>query len=586
MKTLFATAASMIALYVLFLLISFAGQPDDAEGERSTLILVPPYVAPPPEEPQYGGTLDIGNLAITLSALSWDPADWNWKQNMDMGMYFEQLFAADLDKSIRKGGPYPFTMQAYLPADSIRGEIVETWEWEDPLTVVMHLRHGIMFPDKPGVMTRRELTADDVVFSFERQANSPKLIPTYFDHIDSVVARDDHTVVFNFNEFNAEWDYRFGFGYYSGILPRELGDVDVKDWRNHVGSGPFQIEKFIDGSSQTYAKTPDYWDRELLNGERYEIPFIDKFVFRTIKDKGTWLTALRTGQLDILEAIDWISVDHLRHTTPELKWSRWMSTNGIYFALRCDQEPFDDVRVRRALNLAINQVEIAELFFGGNAQVMAFPQKPTFGAYYTPLEEMPASVQELFTYNPEKAKQLLAEAGYPDGFTFLTQVNSADPSMLELVPLLIDYLAKVGVTLEIQTMEYAAHLSAMTTRTHGPGYLAGTGHVNPTTTLRKNFLTGQTWNMSAFSDPEIDARILEMLRTRDEETRQQMARDLTADMLDLAPAIWLPVAYVYSAWWPWVKNYNGELRAGAQRAGPIYARIWIDQEMKKEMGFE
>ena len=583
MKTLIATAAALAALYAFFLLLSFAGQPG---GGHTELFIVPPYEAPPPEQPQYGGTLNIGNVAIALSALSWDPADWNWKQNMDMGMYFEQLFVADLDKSIRKGGPYPFTMQAYFPADALRGELVETWEWEDPLTVVMHLRHGVMFPDKPGIMKRRELTADDVVFSFYRQAESPKLIPTYFDHIDSVTARDDHTVVFAFNEFNAEWDYRFGYGYYSGILPRELEHVDVKDWRNHVGSGPFQIEKFVDGSSQTYVKTPDYWGRESLNGKQYEIPFIDKFVFRTIKDKATWLTALRTGQLDILEAIDWISVQHLRQTTPELKWSRWMSTNGRYFAMRCDQEPFDDLRVRRALNLAVNQVEIAELFFGGNAEVMAFPQKPTFVGYYEPLEDMPASVQELFTYNPEKAKQLLAEAGHPNGFTFVTQVNSSDSVMLELLPLLIDYLAKVGVTMEIQTMEYAAHLSAMTTQTHGPGYLAGTGHVNPTTTMRKNFLTGQTWNMSVFSDPDIDARILEMLRTRDEEERQQLVKGLTADMLDLAPAIWLPVEYVYSAWWPWVKNYNGELRAGAQRAGPIYARIWIDQEMKKEMGFE
>ena len=147
---------------------------------------------------------------------------------MDMGMYFEQLFVADLDKSIRKGGPYPFTMQAYFPADALRGELVETFEWEDPLTVVMHLRHGVMFPDKPGIMKRRELTADDVVFSFYRQAESPKLIPTYFDHIDRVTARDDHTVVFAFNEFNAEWDHVFGYVYYYGLPPHQLAPVHSK----------------------------------------------------------------------------------------------------------------------------------------------------------------------------------------------------------------------------------------------------------------------------------------------------------------------------------------------------------------------
>ena len=59
-----------------------------------------------------------------------------------------------------------------------------------------------------------------------------------------------------------------------------------------------------------------------------------------------------------------------------------------------------------------------------------------------------------------------------------------------------------------------------------------------------------------------------------------------AQMIDEAMYLWLPIPYVYTAWWPWVKNYNGELRAGAQRPGPIYARLWIDQKMREEMGFD
>jgi len=537
------------------------------------------------EEPQYGGTLNIATVNTALNALSWDPADWNWKQNHDTGMYFEQLFAADLDKSVKKGGPFAFTMQAYLPAGSMRGELAETWEWEDPLTLVVHLRKGIMFPDKPGVMKRRELVADDVVFSFERQAQSPKIIATYFDHIDRVVARDDHTVVFEFNEYNAEWDYRFGYGYYSGILPRELGAVDVKDWRNAVGSGPFQIEGFIADNKQTYVRTKDYWDRETLNGRQHEIPFVDKLVYRILKREATQLAAIRTAQIDILENVRWLFVDHLKKTTPELQWSRWLGTNGIFVAMRVDREPFDDVRVRQAMNLAVNQPEIVELFYGGHAELFCYPQKPGFVGYFEPLEDMPASVQELFTHNPEKAKRLLAEAGYADGFTFKTQVSANDFLLLELVPLLASYLAEVGVTMEIEVLEYGAFLSVMTTRTHAPGYLAQSGHVNPTTTLRKNFLSGQQWNIAQYSNPDVDERILEMLRTRDEETRQEIARALTIQMLDEAAYLWLPCQYVHTAWWPWVKNYNAEIRAGAQRPGPIYARIWIDQKMKKEMGF-
>ena len=103
-----------------------------------------------PEEPQYGGTLNIGTVTVTLSALSWDPTDWNWKLNHDTGMFYEQLFAADLEKSVRKGGKYTFRSEAYLPDDALRGELAETWEWETPLRLVIHLRGGIRFPDKPG----------------------------------------------------------------------------------------------------------------------------------------------------------------------------------------------------------------------------------------------------------------------------------------------------------------------------------------------------------------------------------------------------------------------------------------------------
>ena len=253
--------------------------------------------------------------------------------------------------------------------------------------------------------------------------------------------------------------------------------------------------------------------------------------------------------------------------------------------MRVDQAPFDDLRVRRAMNLAIDQREIVDLFFGGNAELFAYPQHPTFVGYYEPLEAMPPSVQELFEYKPEKARRLIAEAGYPDGFTFRAQVSVSNPMRMELAPLLASYLDRIGVTMEIEVVEYAAYLSMMTTRTHGPGYMMGSGHVNPTTTLRKNFVTGQTWNPSMWSDPELDRRIHEMFLTRDDADRQEIIKQITKEMLDEAPYIWLPVPYVYTAWWPWVKNYGGELRAGAVRPGPIYARLWIDEEMKREMGF-
>jgi peptide/nickel transport system substrate-binding protein len=538
------------------------------------------------EQPKYGGTLEIGTVYVTLSALSWDPYDWNWKLNHDTGQFYEQLFAADLSKSKKSGGAHPFVADAWLSSSAIRGELAEKWEWqENPLAVVITLRKGIMFPEKPGVMASRELVADDVVFSFERLNSSPKKIKEYFDHIEKVYAKDKHTVVFQFKSFHAEWDYRFGWGYFSPIIPKEVVDAGATNWKNVNGTGPFQLTDFVQGNSNTYSKNPIYWDKEKIGGQEYKLPFVDKVVYRTIKDEATWITALRTGKLDILEAIRWQNVDSLKKSAPQLKWNRWLNMSGTFLSMAVNEKPFDDVRVRRALNMAVNKKEIVEAYYNGNAELFAYPQHPDYHGYFEPLEKMPASVQELFAYNPKKAKELLKEAGYPNGFSFKVQVCSCNPDHMELLPLVAGYLEQVGVKLEIQPMEYGAFLSAMTSRKMTPGYFMNNGHTNPTTTIRKSFATGQTWNPSGWSDPKLDEKINVAYQTRDEEKRQELLREMTIEMLDKAPYIWLPTPYVYTAWWPWVKNYNGELRAGAVRPGPIYARIWVDQEMKKKMGY-
>lgn len=537
------------------------------------------------EAPKYGGSVEVGSMYPTVSALSWDLADWNWKQNYDTGQVYEQLFVADLSKARRNGGKYPFVADAWLPEDAIRGELAESWKWLDPLTLEVKLRKGVRFPAKPGVMPERELVAEDVVFSYERQNGSAKRIPTYFDHVAKVEALDKHTVLFRFKEFNAEWDYRFGWGYYSGIMPKEVATAGAGNWKNINGSGPFVLSSFVQGNAGTYTKNTLYWDSERIGSKDYKLPFVDKLVIRTVKDEATRNTMLRTGKLDIAENVRWTAVEELKKSAPALKWSRWLSTNGQYLAMRVDAKPFNDLRVRRALNMAVNKQEIVKQFYGGNAELFAYPQHPDYVGYFEPLSAMPEPVKELFTYNPDKARKLLAEAGYPKGFSFKVQVCACDPNHMELLPLIGAYLEQVGVRIEIQPMEYGAFLSAMTTRTNAPGYLMSNGHTNPTTTIRKSFVVGQVWNASQWGNPKFEQRVNDAFRLRDVGRRQEALRALTREVLEDAPYIWLPTPYQYTAWWPWVKNYEGELRAGAVRPGPIYARLWIDQEMKKKMGF-
>ncbi|HKU93694.1 MAG TPA: ABC transporter substrate-binding protein [Vineibacter sp.] len=543
-------------------------------------------MAQTPAKPQYGGTLEIATMFATLSALSWDPHDWNWKLNHDTSQFYEQLIAGDLDKSVRKGGKYAFTIDSYLPPGAQRGELAEKWQMvQDPLSVVFTLRKGIMFPEKPGVMPEREMTAEDVVFSFNRLRSSAKAIPTYFDFVDRVEAKDKYTVVYYFKEYNAEWDYRLAWGFYTPVTPKEVVDAGAGNWKNVNGTGPFTLADFVQGNSNTYAKNPIYWDKETIGGQAYKIPFVDKLIYRTIKDEATQHAALRSAKIDILEAIQARSVDEIKKSSPNLQWSKRLSFLGQYVALRTDTKPFDDVRVRRAMNLAINKKEVIAAHYQGHAELHAFPMHPDWTGYFDPLEKLPPAAQEMYAYDPAKAKKLLAEAGYPKGFTVKMQYCACSPDHTELAPLLVAYLEQIGVKIELQPMEYAAFLSAMTTKKHAAAYLMNNSHNNPTTSIRKNFVTGQTWNASMYADPKVDTRMDEVFRTPDEEKRMEMLRELTAEIVGQAPYIWLPTPYTFAAWWPWVKNYGGELSVGSIRPGPIYARIWIDQELKKKMGY-
>jgi peptide/nickel transport system substrate-binding protein len=541
--------------------------------------------------PQYGGSLEIGTVYYTISALSFDNYDFAWKHNHDTGAVYEQLFATDLSQAQHNGGKFAFVADAWIPTEAMRGELAEKWEWnQNPLQLIVTLRKGVMFPEKPGVMKSRELVADDIVYTFNRLNSSPKRIAAYFDFVSSIQAKDKYTVVFNMKEYNAEWAYRFGYGYYSGIIPHEVveaapDNAGAKDWKNANGTGPFMLTDYVAGNSHTYTKNPNYWDKEKIGGTEYKLPFVDKVTYRIIKDEATVVTAFRTGKLDMLEAVRWQNVESLKKTSPQIQWHRYLAMGGQYLAMRVDTKPFDDIRVRRALNMAVNKQEIVDSYYNGNAELFAYPQHPEYVGYFEPLESMPDSVKELYTYNPDKAKKLLAEAGYPDGFTFKVQVCSCSPEHADLLPLVAGYLEQVGVKMEIQPMEYGAFLSAMTTQTNAPGYFMGNGHTNPTTTLRKNFVMGQVWNPSQWNDPAFAAKMDAVYKEPDEDKRKVMVRDMTREILDKAPYLWLPTPYNYTAWWPWVKNYGGELRAGSVRPGPIYARIWVDQEMKKQMGY-
>ena len=525
---------------------------------------------------------------MTLSALSWDLADWNWKQNHDAGLFYEHLFAADLSKSKRNGGKHPFYADAWLPSDAIRGELAESWEWKDnPLRIEIKLRKGIMFPEKPGVMAARELTAEDVLFSYNRLANESEEDRDLFrPRREGPGARSAYGGVrVQGVQRRVGLPLRLGLllGHHAqGGRRRRRRQLEERQRHRAVHAERLRAGQF----EHLRRRIRNYWDKEKIGGADYKLPFVDKLVYRTIKDEATFITALRTAKIDMLENIRWQNVEQLKKSAPTLQWSKWLSMSGQFLAMRVDTKPFDDIRVRRALNMAVNKQEI----------VSALLQRQRRAVRLSAASRLPRLLRAAG-----------ADAGLGEGAVRLRSRQGQEAAGRSR---LSERLQLQGAGLLVQSRPHGA--AAAGRRLSGAGRRQDRDPADGVRRVpvrddhedqRARLLHEQRPHQPDHHDPQelhqgpgveplaversrpTKAKMDEVYRTRDEEKRIGLIRDMTREILDKAPYIWLPTPYIYTAWWPWVKNYGGELRAGAVRPGPIYARIWVDQELKKKMGY-
>ncbi len=334
-------------------------------------------------KPQYGGTLNLGMIRSPMSTLSWAGGDLDWNVNHDTSAVYEQLFAADPSKFQPDAGEEAASFPGYLSEDLLHGELAESWEWrQNPLRIEIKLREGVMFPDKPGIMHARELVAADVVAAFQPSGKAAKKNAKYRDHIEKIEALDPHTVAITFKSFDAQWARGLLWGDSSAIYPKEVFDAGMTNWQHANGSGPFMLADLVP-DTDTFTKNPVYWDKQAIGGTVYKLPFVDEIVYHTIKVEAPWDAALRTGKLDILEGISWQNADELRKSAPQLQWRHWLATDGTFLALRVDVDgPLKDIRVRRALNLAVNKQDIIATYYKGNAALFAYPEHPNFAGYY------------------------------------------------------------------------------------------------------------------------------------------------------------------------------------------------------------
>jgi len=523
------------------------------------------------EKPKYGGTLRMRALNIK----QFDPAKTgSYKTSNMVSLIYEGLVTGDQEK-MRNDPDFHRDVGGYTPPKFLKGALAESWEWLDSTTLVFYLRKGVKWPNKPPV-NGREFVADDVVYSFNRYMTSKRLDQYVLGHVKSVMAKDKYTVVFKLKEPYAEGVLHIGLGLNHYIVPREAVEKygSLSNWEAATGTGPFLLENFSPGNSLTYKRNPDYWDK----GK----PYVDKIKALIIGDVESRLAALRTGKLDILDSVQPMKIAGLKKTNPELKFRPSYYAPFVIY-MRTDKKPLNDIRVRKALAMAIDRKAIVEKYWGGDAEILAHPYPPTWEEVYTPLNEL-GEAAELYRYNPEKAKKLLKEAGYPNGFkTTLTYTLGYGRVYSQQMELVKEYFSRIGVDLQLILKEYMAYY---TTAHKGKYEGMGAGLHGQSSPLgsARYFLPGSTMNKSHVNDPKYVELIRQLKGAYDDRAKfDAIAKKVNRYAVGQAWNIAMPSPFVYTIWQPWVKNFYGAINATRYDRGHAFTDVWIDQTLKKSL---
>ena len=190
---------------------------------------------------------------------------------------------------------------------------------------------------------------------------------------------------------------------------------DTLDWHHAVGTGPFILKDFVADNHANLVRNPNYWGHD----ERYpqnKLPYIDKLRLMIIPDQKTTLAEMRAGRIDVADQISPVLAQEMRKTNPEILQIAIPQTAGTIDP-RHDKPPFNDVRVRKAMQMAIDLPGLAKTYYKGTVE--PYPSTITARAlkgWGFPYEEWPQDLKDEYAYNPKMAKKLLADAGYPDGF--------------------------------------------------------------------------------------------------------------------------------------------------------------------------
>ncbi len=531
--------------------------------------------------PTYGGVLRI--------ATGSDQGGTNdlcvVKGQRSTGFYGQNLLIYDWARGAGGSGENDFFMRMGAGSDTFdTGAVADRWDVPNPLQYRFHIREGLQWQNKNPTFGRK-VTTEDVEGEMNRilECRWPR-----HDFTDKITADDTDgdgmadSVSFHTNMPIAFWAYEYAHGPYFKVIPPESVEAGLDDYRNFSGTGPFMVEEYVPASHYSYVRNPDFYLTWTEEGKEYQIPFIDKVIDIIIPTEATRVAALRTGKIDSLESVRPAQIEGLAKTHPDLPRTGPLERPFAWY-MPMNKPPFDDVRVRRAMNMAIDRQVFIDALLGGEGEILSYPFGPEQAAFFEPLENMPDDVQEYFMYDSAKADALLDEAGLTkdaDGtrFEIEVMVSANSEALIEATEIAIGMWEAVGVKVTMDLEEATAWRS----RLFANEYDFSATVAAPADNTLNNFRAGHQWNQSNMNDPEFLAMWEETLGTTDSAELVKNQKATARKFLELAPGIIMPAGHGADYWQPWLKGYAGQRATGHYEQGQRWAYIWLDKDLRYE----
>nr|WP_106781126.1 ABC transporter substrate-binding protein [Lysinibacillus timonensis] len=412
--------------------------------------------------------------------------------------------------------------------------LAKDWEVsEDGLTYTFFLEEGVKFHDGT------DFNAEAVVKNVERWKGGAAEQFYYFhsmfkangeDIINEVIAEDDYTVVFKLSRPQAPFLKNIAMSPFGIASPTAFESAGESFGDNPVGTGPFKFVEWKRNDSITIEKNPDYWKEGL--------PKLDTIIFRAIPDNSGRLNALLAGEIDLADGIN-PSDAAIIEADANLQLIERPSMNVGYLGLTTTRPPFDNKLVRQAVNYAIDKQAIVDAFFEGRAEVAVNPMPPSISGYNDEITG--------YEYNPEKAKELLAEAGYDGSEIELWAMPVPRPYMPDgqkVAEAIQKNLADVGIPAKIQSVDWATYLDKANRGEFDAFLLGWTGDNGDAdnflyTLLDKDNIGSN--NYTYYSNDELHEILVAAQSEIDEEVRNDLYKQAQEIINDDAP--WVPLAH-------------------------------------------